>query len=163
MSPNFKAVDDKPQYPDHDFPHPGYLLIPSGYMQIASSSFWYDYGEMDSTCSSDEECMTVAEENASANCSVESKHRREDSSVVNVHLNGCDKTSSNGSTVNRQTSNSDRPSDGMVNLQPMHLEMVQHQILSQAVVITHPKVHCQVVVTGIQSLFLQLFHLNQLP
>ena len=24
-------VDDKPQYPDHDFPHPGYLLIPSGY------------------------------------------------------------------------------------------------------------------------------------
>ena len=40
----------------------------------------------------------------------------------------------------------------------MHLEMVQHQTLNQAVVITHLKVilqHCQVVVTGIQSFFLQ--------
>ena len=33
-------------------------------------------------------------------------------------LNGCDETSSNGSTVNTQTSNSDGTSDGMVNLQP---------------------------------------------
>lgn len=38
--------------------------------------------------------------------------------MVNVHLNGCDETSSNGSTVNSQTSNSDSTSDGMVNLQP---------------------------------------------
>ena len=46
-----------------------------------------DHGEIDLTCSSDEECMTVAEENASTNSSVESKHGRGDSSVVNVHLN----------------------------------------------------------------------------
>ena len=62
--------------------------------------------------------MTVVEENASANHSVESKQGCEDSSVVNVHLNGCDETSSNGSTVNSQTSKSDGTSDGMVNLQP---------------------------------------------
>ena len=62
--------------------------------------------------------MTVAEENASANHSVEKKQGREDSSVVNVHLNGCDEISSSGSTVNSQTSNSDSTSDGMVNLQP---------------------------------------------
>ena len=60
----------------------------------------------------------MAEENASANHSVEKKQGREDSSVVNVHLNGCDEISSSGSTVNSQTSNSDSTSDGMVNLQP---------------------------------------------
>lgn len=47
-------------------------------MQVTSSSSWYDYGEIDLTCSSDEECMTVAEENASANRSVESKQGCED-------------------------------------------------------------------------------------
>ena len=61
--------------------------------------------------------------------------------MVNVHLNDCDKTSSNGFTVNIQTSNSDSTSDGMVNLSPppmtMHLEMVQDQTLSEAAVITH--------------------------
>ena len=60
----------------------------------------------------------MAEENASANRSVENKQGHDNSSVVKVHLNSCDKTSSNGSTVNSQTSNSDSTSDGMVNLQP---------------------------------------------
>lgn len=30
----FFPVDDAPNVPDHDFPVPGYLLIPSGYMRL---------------------------------------------------------------------------------------------------------------------------------
>ena len=30
----FFPSDDKSNVPDHDFPNPGYLLIPSGYMQL---------------------------------------------------------------------------------------------------------------------------------
>ena len=38
--------------------------------------------------------------------------------MVNIQLNGSDETSSNGYTVNTQTSNSDGTANGMVNLQP---------------------------------------------
>mgnify|MGYP001793184200 CR=1 FL=1 len=31
---NFFLTDASPNYPDHDFPHPGYLLIPCGYMNL---------------------------------------------------------------------------------------------------------------------------------
>ena len=29
-------ADDSPNFPDHDFPHPNYLLVPSGYMTLQS-------------------------------------------------------------------------------------------------------------------------------
>ena len=63
----------KPQYPDHDFPHPGYLLIPSGYMQLADSGekSWCDYFEVsendltslpvEKTQDSDEQCSLPVE------------------------------------------------------------------------------------------------------
>ena len=38
-------VDDKPQYLDHDFPHPGYLLIPSQPVDSNEKS-WYDHFEV---------------------------------------------------------------------------------------------------------------------
>ena len=34
----FFPVDDCPNVPDHDFPVPGYLLIPSGYMRLLNNS-----------------------------------------------------------------------------------------------------------------------------
>ena len=30
-------TDQSPDYPDHDFPHPGYLITPAGYMQLKHS------------------------------------------------------------------------------------------------------------------------------
>ena len=66
-------MDDKPQYPDHDFPHPGYLLIPSGYMQLVASGekSWCDYFEVsendlislpvEKTQGSDEQCSLPVE------------------------------------------------------------------------------------------------------
>ena len=32
----FFMADDSPNFPDHDFPHPNYLLVPSGYMTLQS-------------------------------------------------------------------------------------------------------------------------------
>ena len=32
----FFMADDPPNFPDHDFPHPNYLLVPSGYMTLQS-------------------------------------------------------------------------------------------------------------------------------
>ena len=34
----FFHTDDSPNIPDHDFPVPGYLIIPSGYMRLISNS-----------------------------------------------------------------------------------------------------------------------------
>ena len=34
----FFPVDDSPNVPDHDFPVPGYLLIPSGYMRLLKNA-----------------------------------------------------------------------------------------------------------------------------
>ena len=42
-------TDDVPNYPDHDFPVPGYHLIPSGYMRLTSSH--------STQCDSMEECL----------------------------------------------------------------------------------------------------------
>ena len=33
----FFPTEDTPNLPDHDFPNPSYLLIPSGYMQLLLS------------------------------------------------------------------------------------------------------------------------------
>ena len=35
----FFPTDDAPNVPDHDFPIPGYLIIPSGYMRLRSNAF----------------------------------------------------------------------------------------------------------------------------
>ena len=32
----FFMADDSPNFPNHDFPHPNYLLVPSGYMTLQS-------------------------------------------------------------------------------------------------------------------------------
>ena len=52
----FFPSDDKPNVPDHDFPNPGYLLIPSGYMQLiepatdtGNSSEYFEYSDHDTT------------------------------------------------------------------------------------------------------------------
>lgn len=39
-------TDDQPQYHDQDFPHPGYLLIPSGYMQLHASNETSQYDQV---------------------------------------------------------------------------------------------------------------------
>ena len=42
----FFMEDDSPNLGDHDFPHPGYLIVPSGYMALTMSDDYIEEGYM---------------------------------------------------------------------------------------------------------------------
>lgn len=56
---NFFLRDDSPNYPDHDFPHPGYLIIPSGYMRLCHSPA--EGSEFEEIAGNEDSCSDASE------------------------------------------------------------------------------------------------------
>lgn len=89
--------DDKPIYPDHDFPVPRYLLIPSGYMQlICKGSDYPDIPEcftaLDRNDISGEDNTNTSDDQSSCSC------------TTNIHSSS---TSANGQPSTQSGSSSE--------------------------------------------------------
>ena len=58
---NFFLRDDSPDYPDHDFPHPGYLIIPSEYMRLCHSPAEGSEDEFEEIAVNEDSCSDAPE------------------------------------------------------------------------------------------------------
>lgn len=58
---NFFLRDDSPNYPDHDFPHPGYLIILSEYMRLCHSPAEGSEDEFEEIAGNEDSCSDAPE------------------------------------------------------------------------------------------------------
>ena len=81
----FFPIEDAPNVPDHDFPVPGYLLIPSGYMRLVPNTDTCTDGDSDSLEGNVSELYTEASNNDFTDSTVQDEHNSTECDV-SIHM-----------------------------------------------------------------------------